>query len=522
MIQIKKELFKIFFMILFLIVFIPASNAGKTKKIAVFTFKINAAQDLVYIKEGIMDMLSTRLYLKDKVVVVAKELIKEKVAEFKGRVNKETAFKIGKSLDADYVILGSLTVFGDSVSMDAKIFDVAQEGELFTTFTESTSMDELIPMINKFAKDIKAKITGQYIQPPVKAKATEEEGGPKGFIRVKEKAEEKGIGHTQTFKTGIVGLDMGDIDGDGNNELVFIDRNTIYIYKWVHERFTEFRVIKGKWVPNYVYLSIADLDGNGRAEIYISNLTESDVSSFVLEWRSGEFVSIAKRQRWFFRIIDLHGKGKTLIGQKRMTRGDFTGDVYILKKDGDHFSKAERLKLPSMANVFNFVQGNLITKDRLHTLVLRPDTEYLYLFDQDGEEIWRSEEEFGGTGTHMVAMDSSEEETWIYLAPPIFLSDIDMDGLREVIICKNKSSVGRVFEKIRMFSSGKLHFLGWDILDLTTKWESKKMPGAITGYCIKDVDNDGKSELVIAISLRSKSIFGKSNRSQVVVYNLAL
>jgi len=503
-------------------VFTPTTYALEIKTVGILPFTINAAEDLTFLREGIMDMLSCRLSLKDKVEVVEKELVKKKVAEFKGGVNKETALKIGKSLDADYVILGSLTVFGDSVSMDAKIFDVAQEGELFTSFTGSTNMDDLIPMINKFAKDIKAKITGQYIQPPVKARATEEERGPKVLIRVKEKAEEKGIGHTQIFKTGIVGLDMGDVDGDGKNELVFIDRNTIYIYKWVHDRFTEFRVIKGKWVPNYVYLSIADLDGNGRAEIYISNLTDSDVSSFVLEWRSGEFVSIAKRQRWFFRVIDLPGKGKTLIGQKRMTRGGFTGEVYILKRDGDHFSKAERLKLPSMANIFNFVQGNLITKDRLHTLVLRPATEYLYLFDQDGEEIWRSEERFGGTSTYMVAKDSSEEETWIYLAPPMFLSDIDMDGLQEVIICKNKSSVGRFFERIRMFSSGKLHFLGWDRLDLTTKWESKKMPRAITGYCIKDVDNDGKRELLIAIPLRSKSIFGKSNRSQVVVYNLAL
>lgn len=521
MIQIRKEVLKIFFIILFLIGFVPASNAGKTKKIAVFTFKINAAQDLGYIKEGIMDMLSTRLYLKDKLVLVEKELIKEKMAEFKGRVNEETALKIGKSLDADYVILGSLTVFGNSVSMDAKILDLAQEGKVLTAFTEPTHMDELIPTVNKFAEDIKAKITGQYIQPPVKAKATAEEGGPTGFVRVKGKAEEKGIGHTQIFETSIVGLDMGDVDGDGTNELVFIDRNTIYIYKWVKERFTEFKVIKGKWVPNYVYLSMADLDGNGRAEIYISNVSESDISSFVLEWRSGEFETIAKRQRWVFRIIDLPGKGKTLIGQQRITRSVFPGDIYILKRDGDNYSKAERLKLPPMTNVFNFVTGNLVAKDRIHTVVLRPATEHLYLFDRNGEEIWRSEEEFGGTSTSMVARDEIEGEELIYLAPPIFLHDSDMDGVGEVIICKNKSSVSRLFENIRMFSSGKLYFLGWDSMDFTAKWESKKMPGAITGYCIKDVNNDGKSELVIAICLRSKSVFSKSKRSQVVVYNIA-
>jgi hypothetical protein len=99
-IAVLKEVFKnsLTILLLTLIVFIPTVYAEKIKTIAVLPFKINAAQDLDFLKKGIMDMLSSRLSWKHKVIVVENELVKEKVAEFKGSLNKETALKIGKCL----------------------------------------------------------------------------------------------------------------------------------------------------------------------------------------------------------------------------------------------------------------------------------------------------------------------------------------------------------------------------------------------------------------------------------------
>jgi len=511
--------------LLILMVFFGPSYAGKIKVIAIIPFRINAAQDLTFLKEGIVDMLSSRLACKGEVEILERGKVKEKVAEFKGPLNKEKALLIGKALEADYVVLGSLTVFGNSVSIDAKILDVDKEEELINVFGQSKGIDEVIPTVNRFAQDINAEIMGRYVQAPKSAKPAiyikEGREGPKEPARIEERFEEKGIGHTQAFKTGIIGLDAGDVDGDGKNELVFIDSNTVYIYKWVEKSFKEFRIIKGKWSPNYVFLSVADLDGNGKAEIYVSNLGESGLYSFVLEWQYGEFVNIAKGQRWFFRVIDLPRRGRTLIGQSRIIGGGFTRYAYILKRGEDGFAKGERLKLPAMANVFNFIQGDIANKDRVQTLILSPETEHLFLFDPGGEEIWKSEDEFGGIDTHMVVSGSDVGgEKWIHFSPPIFLFDIDSDGLQEVVICKNKSSVGRLLEKNRMFSSGRLHFLSWDNGSLTTKWETKKMAGPITGYSLKDVDNDNAPELVMSVVLPSKSFFSRSSRSQVVVYDL--
>ncbi len=40
-------------------------------------------------------------------------------------VNESLARKIGSQLNADYTLFGSLTVFGDSISIDSKMVDVS-------------------------------------------------------------------------------------------------------------------------------------------------------------------------------------------------------------------------------------------------------------------------------------------------------------------------------------------------------------------------------------------------------------
>ncbi len=511
----KKGIRVLIFTLGFIIVCLGnTAYSENIKKVAVMPFKINADRDLSFLQEGIVDMLSSRLAWKDKVVVAEERLVKEELTRLKGRLDKDAGIKAGKSLGADYVIIGSLTVFGESVSMDASILDVDKGEKLVTAFNQSKGMDEVIPAINQFAKDINAKILGRSTREPVyvqKPGGTEKRSG---LIKVAEGLQKKDIGHVQSFKTGIIGMDSGDVDGDGKDELVCIDSDTVYIYKWQEKAFAELRKIQGSWSPEFVYVSIGDMDKNGREEIYVSNLAGSTLSSFVLEWSSGDFKVISKGQRWFFRVVNLPDKGETLIGQKRLTGGGFSGHVYVLNRDGNHFTKAEPLTLPSMANVFNFVKGSLTGGGSVETMVLSPETEFLFLVTQDGDRIWKSEDEFGGLDIHMVAQGRDVgTEKWFHFSPPMLLSDLDNNGIKEVVVCKNKSSINRMTEKNRMFSSGRMHFLQWDGLSIATKWKTKDMPGPITGYCLKKSQDGQGLELVLSIQ---KS----SGRSQIIMYNV--
>jgi TolB-like protein len=508
-----------------ILVCFPASSAENLKKVAVLPFTMNSDRDLSFLQKGIMDMLNSRLSWQDKVKAMEYQTVKKKADKFGGPIDKEAALQIGRDLKADYVVMGSLTVFGQSVSIDARILEVSKGKELVTAFNQSKGMDDVIPTVNKFAQDINAKIMGRYVRPPVYAMKQETEKKRAGLIKVQDKMEAGDADYVQNFKSGIMSLDAGDVDGDGKNELVFIDSRTVYVYKWTENTFALFKSIKGGITSDYVYVSVADMDGDGRAEIYVSNLTDARLSSFVLEWQGSTFVSICKREPWFMRVTDIPGKGQSLIGQERIVGKGFSHTVYLLKREGSRISKAEPLDhLPHMANVFNFVQGK-ITSSGNDTIVLSPETEYLFMFDSEGNEIWRSEEEFGGSDIYMTVPGSAPaEEKWIHLSSPIVLWDIDKDGRDEVVICQNKSSVRRMLEKERFFTSGIVHFLRWDKVNLSTKLKTKKMGGPVSAYVIKDVDNDDKPELVMSVAGRPsgkwKLLRRKTNRAQIVVYEL--
>ncbi len=511
----------------FSLIFVGVSSHAdeSPKKIAILPFTMNADRDLNFLREGIVDMLSSRLAWKGKVEVIEEEAVNKEVAAVPGSLNKKKALMIGKALGADYVILGSLTVFGDSVSIDAKILDVAKSDELVTAFDQSKGMDGVIPTVNQFAEDINAKIMGKEVYRPGRVYEREEkEGGALIAVGERAGASVQKPSFVQRFKLEIRGLDVGDLDGDGKNELVIIDRDTVYVYKWRKKRLFQFKAIEKTWASNYIYVSVADLDGNGRAEIYVSNLSTT-VSSLVLEWDGGKFKEIASRESWLFRVVDLPGQGKTLVGQKRGVEGTYRGDVQILTRKGNDFVSTGPLNLPRYGNVFNFVQNDLTGKGITYTTMLGP-YEHLLVYDQKGERLWKSDDYFGGSLTFMEDKVTNinrmiDTGVRIFIPSPIFLVDINGDGKQEIVVCKNKSKVGRIFGDVRWFGSGKVLFMDWDGAALTSQWTSQKLSGTVVGYQVADLDNDGLKELVIA-SVTSESYFVGLPKSRLVLYDLNL
>ncbi|MBW1801381.1 MAG: VCBS repeat-containing protein, partial [Deltaproteobacteria bacterium] len=334
----------------------PSFSQTKTPKtVAILPFTMNADRDLSFLREGIMDMMGSRLAWKGEVKVIQKGIVNRAVNRFEGPINRESALDIGKALKVDYVILGSLTVFGDSISIDARILDVAKSEELMTAFNQTRGMDAVIPTINQFAQDINEKIMGRIIQPKLHAAAPSAvPKGPGGLAAPDDDFEGREVGLSQRFRFEIKSLAAGDVDGDGKNEAIFITSRQIYIYRLNGTRFMQAQVFKEGWSPQYIYGDAIDLDGNGKAEMYVTNLDENNVSSYVYEWAGGQFRQIAAAPGWFLRVAELPGKGPTVIGQRRRTGRAFHGKVQIMKREGDRFTPTEILKLPRFWNIYNF------------------------------------------------------------------------------------------------------------------------------------------------------------------------
>ena len=158
-----KLLFKLFSRLIFTS-FIIFGNvhlfAAEPDRVAIIPFKMNAQTDHTFLQNGIYDMLSSRLARADKVQIIGREETEKALGELTGPVNEISAKETGEKLNADYVLFGSLTIFGNSVSIDVKMADVSGSKPTLAFFDHTQGMDEVIGRINMIASDINEKVFG--------------------------------------------------------------------------------------------------------------------------------------------------------------------------------------------------------------------------------------------------------------------------------------------------------------------------------------------------------------------------
>jgi TolB-like protein len=109
-----------------------------------------------------MDMLASRISANEKITVIGKEKILDMMKTVKSKdLSLTEASSLGKRLNADYAVCGSITKTGNSVIIDGKLVNIAVNKSPIGTFTESLGMDDVITKINDFAQKINQFIMGE-------------------------------------------------------------------------------------------------------------------------------------------------------------------------------------------------------------------------------------------------------------------------------------------------------------------------------------------------------------------------
>ena len=89
---------------------------------AILPVTVHSSENLGYMQEGLLDMLSSRVELEGRVSVLEKGAVKKALGQTPGEIDTEQARKLGQMLEADFVVYGSLTKLGDSASLDLKFW----------------------------------------------------------------------------------------------------------------------------------------------------------------------------------------------------------------------------------------------------------------------------------------------------------------------------------------------------------------------------------------------------------------
>ena len=209
----------------------------------------------------------------------------------------------------------------------------------------------------------------------------------------------------------------------------------------------------------------------------------------------------------------------------------------IVWRDGKYVPD-QKMKIPLGLSIYGLTIDNLGTGGGEKIIAL-DELDHLCIFEKTNKNlsriftfgfssdalIWRSDDYYGGSNNYFDNIDKTHPENntgdadkSAFANLRILTFDTNKDGKKEIIIAKNLSSVGRVFKHLKLFTSSEIHNLEWDGMGMAENWQTKKINGYIADYCIKDIDNDGKPELVLALVLS----VGASSRdkSVIVVYKL--
>jgi hypothetical protein len=460
-----------------LIISLSVSAYASTKSLVLFPLAIYADQSKAYLGQGIKRMLISRISDRDIEIIPDEKYIpllgkKEK----EGIVAKERAEELARVLKADYAIFGSITTIGGGYSLDLSLLEVEKDGSKLTRISKAVDEDQLIPQLSDVAYQLKARIQGKEIparktagEPSKKtagkparkieekatvlpkprttkgifSKVESDEQGPKAIekgLLFKPTREYQGFKPTGKISVGmsVMAFDMGDLDGRAGVELLVLGRKKLLLYARQGASFVLKDTLKAGFGEDFLKVSAGDIDNDGMAEIYLVSRYGIRARSTVLQW-DGKFKRLDRRAGHMQAVKDpVSGKALLLFKNSKVDEF-FSGRIYIMNYESEgKLIKSEQL--PELKEVQFYTLALFDTdKDGDPEWIGLGDESRLYVWDKQGEVLWRGDRHLGGTNNAIALGDAEPGDLPPRIAfnARLLIADIDGDGKREILAIKN-------------------------------------------------------------------------------------
>ena len=517
-------------------------------KVAILPVAVNSPENVEFMREGLLDMLSSRIFLEGRVEVLEKRTVKKVLSGLSEEIDAEVARKLGTELDVDYVVFGSLTKLGDSASLDLKVVDIKGEKTPAAVFVQAKKMEEIISGVDEIARKVDEKILGYSLTPPVAvAKKVDEKNlgypltPPGAVAKVEKPSPEAAVSpapaplpgfrpaipsrsqpmvastefwQSQSFPYRVKGMVAGDFDGDGRSEVAMIGNRDLYIYRLDKAGFVLVKKFEGDNLDNYLAVDAGDINKDGKAEIFVTNLQKDSLQSFVVAFSNGSFQKTVKGQDWFFRVVEWGTRGSVLLGQGKGIQSGFLGPIYEMAWDGKKYKDVRKIDAPEGFNLYGF--GTFEYNEQTYYLFI--DSQFrLRVTDTKGKEVWKSETLYGTDISFQVkpaqygARGVVEGDEFEYINVRTIVRK------NEVLILKNISPIGQLFKRTKYYTGGEVQSLVWTGAMFTERWRSQEIPGYLADLQLRDLDGNAGSELIVAVNLPKEGILSGYESSALMV-----
>jgi hypothetical protein len=312
-----------------------------------------------------------------------------------------------------------------------------------------------------------------------------------------------------------------DLEGSGSLQYAFSDGVKLHVYRqgaagW-REDWVE-HAPAGAGEIQTINLDAADINGNGRSEIFVTAMQSGKVVSRVFEFQEGAYHQIAEIPG-FLRVMSYPGKGTMLIGRAYDPVKFFSGPVREYQWSNGAYTAGAEMALPEGVGLYGFAVASLGEKAPL--LVALDDEERLRVYSGE-TPIWKSEESYPAVGTSVMKpvtgigavlsqeTDVVDKSRKVLIPGRVLALDLNGDGRDEIILPKNSGGT-----LLRGHTQAEFVSLGWTGARLEQKWAIKDVGGAVVDFQI--LRQEGSGARILALVRSSGGLFS-SDTSKVVSY----
>ncbi|MBI5251893.1 MAG: hypothetical protein HY912_20570, partial [Desulfomonile tiedjei] len=372
----------------------PSVCAGALRKVTVFPFRVTSPgpdKDLQNFSDhankrlrSTLDSLSENFALEPEMSTLA--LLKGKDAP----ETDEEALTLALEAHADLVVYGYLSRENSRFRLRAVMWDAQTGRAIVSTDMKVDNIHGLPNVLQLFINSVSKRLHGGPRLPLYRSTAPVP-------------ADVKGLNRTPTLVTlprntgpwrspelgaTLLGLDMGDLDGDKKNEIVFLDESGVTINRFEEgtirplTQFSESPAV-------FVSAEIEDLDGDGIAELILCYQKPTGIESAIVRYENRDFRIAVKIPNVILKTVkepSIDAKKRILIGQRTDTENIFSGEMIRYELEGEKLTSIGNIALPPGTLVLSYDFGQLGKAGESFRVILNQD-QRLMLFDSENRLI---------------------------------------------------------------------------------------------------------------------------------------
>ena len=410
---------------------------------------------------------------------------------------------------AQALVKGSYIQLGKVFSIDVTVRDQSG-GILGRAFEQGERQEDVLPAMTKVAEKLQGllqpdrSVASVPVQQETPAIPVPKAAGKTDVIRTETVGRSTSGGMVSQRMPGVYSGIAPLRSIDGGREVYLLRERSLHVVR---------QDIKGEELAKAEFgrddkaiaLDSADLDGDGIPEAYVTILQGEEVASQVWVYKDNKLVRVAQKLPYFFRVLG-PWNARQLYAQEMGRLEDFYGPVLQVKRGNSGYEFVSPVKLPKFAHIFNFNrfrdrEGN----DRF--VVIHPDG-YLMVFSEAGEELWRSNDKYGGSEVYFTRDDQERMRFTGSAVRKIFTEQrLIVTGRGEIVVPANS---GWVIGTSRNYSKNTIYGFTWNGVTLEEQWHTN----ASQNYLADFFYDETRKELVM-LEIVKKAVPGEEGATAI-------